>query len=57
MTNPKAVRGLAAQTLAAAMVNFQEITDILSHSGRHLGGNMHRVVSGKARTEYGKVTT
>lgn len=26
------------------MANFQEITDIWGHSGRHPGGNIHRVV-------------
>lgn len=55
MTNPKAVRGLTAQILAAALVNFLEITDILSHSGRHQE-EIFRVVSGKARTEDRKVT-
>lgn len=40
MTNPKAVGGLTTQTLTAAVANFQEITDILGHSGRHPGGNM-----------------
>jgi hypothetical protein len=44
MKNTKAVRDLTAQTLAAALVNFLEITDILSHSGRHPGRNIHRVV-------------
>lgn len=49
MTNPEAVRGLTAQTLTAAVANFQEITDIWGHSGRHPGGNIHRVVSGTGR--------
>lgn len=49
MTNPEAVRGLTTQTLTAAVANFQEITDIWGHSGRHPGGNIHRVVSGTGR--------
>lgn len=49
MTNPEAVRGLTTRTLAAAVANFQEITDIWGHSGRHPGGDTHRVVSGTAR--------
>jgi hypothetical protein len=40
MTNPKAVRGLTTQTLTAPVANFQEITDIQSHSGRYPGGNI-----------------
>lgn len=31
------------------MANFQEITDIQGHSERHLGGNIHGIVSGTAR--------
>lgn len=45
MTNPKAVRGRTSQTLTATVANFQEITDIRGHSGRHPGGNSHRAIS------------
>ena len=41
MTNPKAVRGRTSQTLTATVANFQEVTDIRGHSGRHPGGNSH----------------
>lgn len=54
MTNPEAVRGLTTQTLTAAVANFQEITDIWGHSGRHPGGNIHRVVRAQRGREEGK---
>lgn len=36
------------------MANFQEITDIQGHSGRHPGGNIHRIVAGPATAGGGR---
>lgn len=55
MTNPKAVRGLTAQTLAAAVVNFLEITDTLSHSGTS-GRKYSELFQARQDQRMGKVT-